>query len=245
MAIRIDILTLFPEMFEVFNYSIIGKAKKKEIIKINTVNVRDYTTDKHKKVDDYPYGGGAGMVMSAQPIVDCIRAVKKNNKGKVIFLGPRGKTFNQEMAKELSRESEIVFLCGHYEGVDERIYKYVDMEVSLGDFVLTGGEMACIPIVDGICRMLPGVLSKSESYRDESFYSGLLEYPQYTRPECFEGQHVPEVLISGHHDNIRQWRRLQSLKITEQKRPDLFKELVFSKEDNKLLKGTNQKITKK
>jgi tRNA (guanine37-N1)-methyltransferase len=149
------------------------------------------------------------------------------------------------MAKELSMESEIVFLCGQYEGVDERIYKYVDMEVSLGDFVLTGGEMACIPIVDGICRMLPGVLSKSESYRDESFYSGLLEYPQYTRPECFEGQHVPEVLISGHHDNIRQWRRLQSLKITEQKRPDLFKELVFSKEDNKLLKGTNQKITKK
>lgn len=235
MAIKIDILTLFPEMFEIFNHSIIGKAKEKNIIEINTLNIRDYTLDKHKKVDDYPYGGGAGMVMAAQPIVDCIKSVKQNNKGKVIFLGPRGKTFNQNIAKELSKESELIFLCGHYEGIDERAYDYIDMEISLGDFVLTGGEMACIPVVDGICRLIPGVLSSSESYTEESFYDGVLEYPQYTRPECFEGVKVPEVLTSGHHENIRKWRRLQSLKLTKERRVDLFSKLQLSKEDKKLL----------
>lgn len=235
MAIKIDILTLFPEMFEIFNHSIIGKAKEKNIVEINTLNIRDYTLDKHKKVDDYPYGGGAGMVMAAQPIVDCIKVAKQSNKGKVIFLGPRGKTFNQNMAKELSKESELIFLCGHYEGIDERAYDYIDMEISLGDFVLTGGEMACIPIVDGICRLMPGVLSSSESYTDESFYDGVLEYPQYTRPECFEEIRVPEVLVSGHHENIRKWRRLQSLKLTKERRPDLFSKLQLSKEDKKLL----------
>jgi len=235
MAIKIDILTLFPEMFEIFNHSIIGKAKEKHIVDINTLNIRDYTQDKHKKVDDYPYGGGAGMVMAAQPIVDCIKAVKQSNKGKVIFLGPRGKTFNQNVAKELSKESELIFLCGHYEGIDERAYKYIDMEISLGDFVLTGGEMACIPVVDGICRLMPGVLSSSESYTDESFYNGVLEYPQYTRPEYFEEIRVPEVLTSGHHENIRKWRRLQSLKLTKERRPDLFSKLQLSKEDKKLL----------
>lgn len=235
MAIKIDILTLFPEMFEIFNHSIIGKAKEKNIIDINTLNIRDYTLDKHKKVDEYPYGGGAGMVMAAQPIVDCIKAAKQNNKGKVIFLGPRGKTFNQNMAKELSKESELIFLCGHYEGIDERAYNYIDMEISLGDFVLTGGEMACIPVVDGICRLVPGVLSSSESYTDESFYDGVLEYPQYTRPECFEGISVPGVLTSGHHENVRKWRRFQSLKLTKERRPDLFDKLQLSKEDKKLL----------
>lgn len=235
MAIKIDILTLFPEMFEIFNHSIIGKAKEKNIIEINTLNIRDYTLDKHKKVDDYPYGGGAGMVMAAQPIVDCIKSAKQNNKGKVIFLGPRGKTFNQNMAKELSKESELIFLCGHYEGIDERAYDYIDMEISLGDFVLTGGEMACIPVVDGICRLMPGVLSSSESYTEESFYDGVLEYPQYTRPECFEGIRVPDVLTSGHHENIRKWRRLQSLKLTKERRADLFSKLQLSKEDKKLL----------
>lgn len=235
MAIKIDILTLFPEMFEIFNHSIIGKAKEKNIVEINTLNIRDYTLDKHKKVDDYPYGGGAGMVMAAQPIVDCIKVAKQSNKGKVIFLGPRGKTFNQNMAKELSKESELIFLCGHYEGIDERAYGYIDMEISLGDFVLTGGEMACIPVVDGICRLMPGVLSSSESYTDESFYDGVLEYPQYTRPECFEEIRVPEVLMSGHHENIRKWRRLQSLKLTKERRLDLFSKLQLSKEDKKLL----------
>jgi tRNA (guanine37-N1)-methyltransferase len=236
MAVKIDILTLFPEMFNIFNHSIIGRAKEKDIISINTFNIRDNTIDKHKKVDDYPYGGGAGMVMAAQPIVDSIKKVKENNKGKVIFLGPRGKTFNQEIAKKLSKEQELIFLCGHYEGIDERAYKYIDMEISLGDFVLTGGEMACVPIIDSICRMIPEVLKTSESYTDESFYNGVLEYPQYTRPECFESERVPEVLISGHHENIRKWRRLQSLKITRDKRIDLFEKLSLSEEDKKLLK---------
>ncbi|MCM8710604.1 tRNA (guanosine(37)-N1)-methyltransferase TrmD [Clostridium sp. SYSU_GA19001] len=233
---KIHILTLFPEMFHVFNYSILGRAIEKNILEINTVNIRDYSKNKHKKVDDYPYGGGAGMVMSPQPIVDCIKTVKSINKGKVIFLGPRGKTFDQEIAKELSTNTELIFLCGHYEGIDERVYKYIDEEISLGDFVLTGGEMACIPIVDSICRLIPGVLSSRESYMEESFYNGLLEYPQYTRPECFEGDFVPKVLLSGHHKNINNWRRIQSLKVTREKRPDLFKKLVLSKEDKELLK---------
>jgi tRNA (guanine37-N1)-methyltransferase len=236
MAMKIDILTLFPDMFQVFNYSIISRAVQNNVLSISTVNIRDFSNNKHKKVDDYPYGGGAGMVMAPQPIVDCIDAVKQTNKGRVIFLGPRGKTFDQELAKELSTESELIFLCGHYEGIDERVYKYIDEEISLGDFVLTGGEMACIPIVDSICRLIPGVLSTSESFTEESFYQGVLEYPQYTRPECFNGDSVPEVLLSGHHENVRKWRRLQSLKLTQERRPDLFRKLKLSKEDYKLIK---------
>ncbi|WP_315115068.1 tRNA (guanosine(37)-N1)-methyltransferase TrmD [uncultured Clostridium sp.] len=232
---RIDILTLFPEMFSIFNHSILGRAIEKGIINIDLHNIRDYTLDKHRKVDDYPYGGGAGMVMSAQPIIDSINHVKKQNKGKVIFLGPRGKKLNHELAYELSKEDELVFLCGHYEGIDERAYKYIDMEISLGDFILTGGEMACIPVVDSICRLIPGVLGKNESFMDESFYDGLLEYPHYTRPENFRGAKVPDVLLSGHHDNIRKWRRAESLVITKEKRPDLFKEITLSDEDKKLL----------
>ncbi|MFL0268252.1 tRNA (guanosine(37)-N1)-methyltransferase TrmD [Candidatus Clostridium radicumherbarum] len=233
---KIHVLTLFPEMFDVFNQSILGRAIEKHIIEISAVNIRDYSTDKHKKVDDYPYGGGVGMVMTPQPIVDCIKAVKEANNGKVIFLGPRGRRFDQESAKVLSKEKELIFLCGHYEGIDERVYNFVDDEVSLGDFVLTGGEMAAIPIIDSICRLVPNVLSSSESYEDESFYSGALEYPQYTRPECFENLKVPEVLLSGHHENIRKWRRLESLTITKKKRPDLFSKLNLTKEDIKLLK---------
>lgn len=233
---KIHIMTLFPEMFNIFNHSILGRAIEKNIIEINTVNIRDYSKDKHKKVDDYPYGGGAGMVMAPQPIVDCINHVKTINKGKVIFLGPRGKKFDQEMAKELSKEDELIFLCGHYEGIDERVYSFIDDEISLGDFVLTGGEMACIPIIDSISRLVPNVLSSSESYEEESFYNGTLEYPQYTRPECYEDLKVPEVLLSGHHENIRKWRRLQALNITKAKRPDLFANLKLTKEDIKLLK---------
>ncbi|MBK5240931.1 tRNA (guanosine(37)-N1)-methyltransferase TrmD [Clostridium sp.] len=232
---KIDILTLFPEMFEIFNSSIIGKAIEKNILDISSHNIRDYALNKHKKVDDYPYGGGAGMVMQTQPVIHCINDVKLSNSGKVIFLGPRGKTFTQEIAKKLCQESELIFLCGHYEGIDERIYDYIDMEISLGDYVLTGGEMACIPIVDSICRLIPGVLSCSESFTEESFYDGVLEYPQYTRPECFEGESVPEVLTSGHHENIRKWRRTQSLLITKEKRPDMFQKLELTKEDKKLL----------
>ena len=233
---KISILTLFPEMFNIFNHSIMGRSQEKGIIDIETVNIREFTLSKHKKVDDYPYGGGAGMVMSPQPVVDTIKAVKESNKGKVIFLGPRGIPFNQQIAKDLSQEESLVFVCGHYEGIDERAYKYFDMEISLGDFVLTGGEMACIPVVDSICRLIPGVLGKEESFQDESFYDGLLEYPQYTRPEEFEGEKVPEVLLSGHHENIRKWRRKQSLLITRERRKDLFNNIELSKEDIKLLK---------
>lgn len=234
---KISILTLFPEMFDLFNHSIIGRARAKNLIELEYLNIRDYTNNKHKKVDDYPYGGGAGMVMSAQPIVDTIRKCKESNKGKVIFLGPKGKTFNQKMATNLSKEEEIIFVCGHYEGIDERVYEHIDMEISLGDFILTGGEMAAIPIVDSILRLRSGVLSKEESFLEESYSDGLLEYPQYTRPEVFEGKSVPKVLISGHHENIRKWRRKQSLLITKALRKDLYKEIELSKEDIKILKN--------
>lgn len=233
--LKIDILTLFPEMFDLFNYSMIGRAQKNGIVEINTYNIRDYTLDKHRKTDDYPYGGGAGMVMTPQPAIDAIKALRKLNNGKVIFLGPRGKKFNQDTAKKLSKDKEFIILCGHYEGIDERIYKYIDEEFSLGDFVLTGGEMACIPVVDSICRMIPGVLKSSESYTEESFYNGLLEYPQYTRPEEFEGERVPEVLLSGHHENIRKWRRKQALVITKVRRKDLFDKFNMTEEDKKLM----------
>ena len=234
---KINILTLFPEMFDIFKHSIIGRARENGFLHIETVNIRDYTLNKHKKVDDYPYGGGAGMVMTPQPVVDAIKAVKEKNKGKVIFLGPRGKTFNQEMAKELSKEEELIFVCGHYEGIDQRVYKYFDLEISLGDFVLTGGEMACIPVIDSISRLVPGVLGSEESFQDESYYDGTLEYPQYTRPFEFEGEKVPEVLMSGHHENIRKWRRKQSRLITKERRPDMFEKIKLSKEDIKLLKS--------
>ena len=226
-------------MFSIFEHSIIGRARENKIIDFDILNIRDFTLNKHKKVDDYPYGGGAGMVMAPQPIVDSIRNAKESNSGKVIFLGPKGKKFNQELAKDLSKEDNLIFLCGHYEGIDERVYKHIDMEISLGDFVLTGGEMAAIPVIDCILRLKPGVLGKEESFIEESFYNGLLEYPQYTRPEEFEGDKVPEVLLSGHHENIRKWRRLKSLEITKRVRPDLYKSITLSKEDIKLLKQCN------
>ena len=175
------------------------------------------------------------MIMNAQPVIDCIKEVKKVNSGKVVFLGPRGRTFNQKIGEDFSKEKGIIFLCGHYEGIDERIYKYIDDEISIGDFILTGGEMACIPAVDCILRMIPGVLSSEESYKNESFYYGTLEYPQYTRPQVYDGDKVPDVLLSGHHENIRKWRRLQSLLITMKKRPDLFKKIKLSSEDKILL----------
>ncbi|MEO2506357.1 tRNA (guanosine(37)-N1)-methyltransferase TrmD [Clostridium paraputrificum] len=233
---RISILTLFPEMFSIFDHSIIGRAREKGLVNLEYYNIRDYSLNKHKKVDDYPYGGGAGMVMTPQPIIDSIKAAKEKNLGKVIFLGPRGKTFNQEMAQEFSKEENLIFLCGHYEGIDERAYKHIDMEVSLGDFVLTGGEMAAIPVIDSVLRLIPGVLGKEESFMDESYSDGLLEYPQYTRPEVYEGERVPEVLLSGHHENIRKWRRKQSLLVTKERRKDLYKNIQLTKEDIKILK---------
>ena len=233
---KISILTLFPEIFDIFNHSIIGRAREKNIIDLEFFNIRDYTLDKHKKVDDYPYGGGAGMVMAAQPVVDTIKKAKESNNGKVIFLGPRGKTFNQKMAQKFSKEENLIFLCGHYEGIDERAYEYIDAEISLGDFILTGGEMAAVPIIDSILRLIPGVLGKEESFMEESYSDGLLEYPQYTRPENFNGALVPKILLTGHHENIRKWRRKQSLLITKERRPDLYTKVKLTKEDNKILK---------
>lgn len=233
---KISILTLFPEMFSLFNESIIGRAKEKGLFEILPVNIRDYSKDKHRKVDDYPYGGGRGLVMSVQPIRDALADLRKDNKGPVIFLGPKGKTFNQETAKRLAKEEQLIFLCGHYEGIDERLYDDIDEEISLGDFILTGGEMAAIPIIDSILRLREGVLGTDDSSVEESFSENLLEYPQYTRPEVYEGQRVPEILLSGHHENIRQWRRYQMLKVTKEKRPDLYEKHPLSKDDQKILK---------
>lgn len=236
---RFDVLTLFPEMFDaVLNESIIGRAKEKNIIEINAVNIRNFADNKHKKVDDYPYGGGSGMVMMAQPIHDAYRSIveKLDYKPKVIYLSPQGKVFNQNMAKSFREYGHIILLCGHYEGVDERILEeIVDEEVSIGDYVLTGGELAAMVLIDCISRLVPGVLSNEESYLDESHYNGMLEYPQYTRPYDFNGRKVPEILLSGHHANISKWRRRQSIKRTYLKRPDLFEKLNLSQEDVKFL----------
>lgn len=220
---RIDILTLFPEMFDCLNCSIIKRALEKKLFEINVINIRDFSKDLHKKCDDYPYGGGAGMVMMAQPIVDAFRSLNAN-KAKVIYTSPKGETFNQKMAQNLSKEKHIVILCGHYEGVDERALELINAsDVSIGDYVLTGGELPAMVMVDSIVRHIEGVIS-SQSLAEESFSNGLLEYPQYTRPEVFEGKKVPEVLLSGHHKNIDEWRKSQSKQITKQKRPDLLGE---------------------
>lgn len=232
---RIDVLTLFPEMFDLFHSSIMGKAQEKGLFQLHIHNIRDHSTHRHKSVDDYPYGGGAGMVMTPQPIFDAVAELRKVNDGPVIYLGPKGDTFNQEKAKELSHLDAAIFLCGHYEGIDERIYECIDMEISLGDFILTGGEMAAIPILDSILRLKDGVLGKGESVLEESFSESLLEYPQYTRPEEFRGRKVPSVLLSGHHENIRKWRRYRMLKETQEKRPDLYLRHVLTKEDRKIL----------
>jgi tRNA (guanine37-N1)-methyltransferase len=241
---KYDVLTLFPEMFDVFNHSIIKRAKENNLIEINLYNIRDYTTNKHKKVDDYPYGGGTGMVMQAEPVYNAVMHVtdRCGYKPYTILMSPRGEKYNQSVAKRLKDMEHIMLICGHYEGLDERIMDIVDCEVSIGDFVLTGGEIACMAVIDSVSRLVPGVLSTEESYSDESFYSGLLEYPQYTRPEDFRGKMVPEVLLSGHHENIRQWRRYQSLKITYKRRPDLLKTLKLNKEDTKILNKIREEI---
>lgn len=225
---RFDVLTLFPGMFpSVLSDSIIGRAEKQGILELNYINIRDYTTDKHGRVDDYPYGGGAGMLMQAEPVVRAFRAITKglDYKPLCIYLSPQGQRFCQRIAQKLAADfSHIVLLCGHYEGIDERaLEEIVDYELSIGDYVLTGGEIPAMAVIDTVSRLLPGVLGgEEESYREESLYDGgLLEYPQYTRPEIFEGRRVPEVLLSGHHAKIEQWRREQSLLRTRQKRPDL------------------------
>lgn len=234
---KFEVLTLFPEMFETLNHSILKKAQQQNIIQINTINIRDFSTNKHRKVDDYPYGGGAGMVMQPEPIYNAMDYIVKKYgyKPYTIMMSPRGKRFEQNDAKRLLEKQHIIILCGHYEGIDERVLEIVDEEISIGDFVLTGGEIASMAIIDCISRIVPGVLPKEESYQDESFYDGLLEYPQYTRPEVFRGMKVPDVLLSGHHENIRKWRKYQSLKLTFEKRPDLLEKRILTDEEKKML----------
>ena len=225
------ILTLFPEMVEAgLNTSILKRAIDKGYISINATDIRDYTLDKHKKVDDYPYGGGAGMLMQAQPVFDAYKAIEKKINGKkprVLFMTPQGKGFNQRMAEELAKEDDLIFLCGHYEGIDERVIeKIVTDEVSLGDFVLTGGELPAMVMIDCISRLVPGVLGSEDSAMDESFSDGLLEYPQYTRPEEWMGSPVPDVLLSGNHKEIVKWRTKKALERTKEKRPDMYDEMM-------------------
>jgi len=219
---KFDILTLFPEMFENLKQSIIGRAIEKNIININLINIRDFSKDKHKKVDDTPYGGGAGMVMKPDVVYNAYNSIKEKN-AKVIYMSPQGKTLNQKKVEELSKEEHLIILCGHYEGIDQRVLdKIVDEEISIGDYVLTGGELPAMVLIDSVSRYVEGVL-KEDSIKEESFSNGLLEYPQYTRPEVFEGEKVPEILLSGHHENINKWRKEKSLEITKKKRPELIK----------------------
>ena len=237
---RFDVLTLFPEMFDVLNESVIGRAKEKGLININLINIRDFSKDKHKKVDDTPYGGGAGMVMQPDVVYDAYKSVEDEN-AKVIYMSPQGKKLDQKKVEELSKQEHLILLCGHYEGIDQRVLdKIVDEEISIGDYVLTGGELPALVLIDSVSRYVEGVL-KDDSTREESFSLGLLEYPQYTRPEIFEGQQVPEVLLSGHHKNIDKWRRKQSLKITLNKRPDLLEKIELSDEDKKVLEEIENK----
>lgn len=223
---RFHILTLFPEMvMDGLNTSIIGRAIEAGLLEINAVNIRDYSINKHMKVDDYPYGGGAGLVMQPEPVYRAYKDLEKDMKKepRVVYLTPQGTTFHQEMAKELAKEEELVFLCGHYEGIDERVLEEIVTDyVSIGDYVLTGGELPAMVMIDSISRLVPGVLHNDDSAGDESFENGLLEYPQYTRPPVFLDKEVPEVLLSGHHENIRKWRHEQSVKRTKERRPDLW-----------------------
>ncbi len=220
------VLTLFPEMIcEGLNNSIMKRGMEAGHIRLNAVNIRDYTLDKHNKVDDYPYGGGAGMLMQAQPVYDAYQAIvaESGKKPRVVFMTPQGKTFHQGMAEEFAKEEELIFLCGHYEGIDERVLEeIVTDEVSIGDYVLTGGELPAMVMIDTISRLIPGVLNNEDSARDESFAGNLLEYPQYTRPEVWRDKRVPEVLLSGHHANIAKWRLEKSIERTKEKRPDLY-----------------------
>ena len=220
---KFDVLTLFPEMFEAVKQSVIGKAIEKQLIQINLINIRDFSKDKHKKVDDTPYGGGAGMVMMPDVVYDAYSSIQNKENAKVIYLSPKGKVLNQEKVLELSKQEHLILLCGHYEGIDQRVIdEIVDEEISIGDYVLTGGEIPAMVLVDSVSRYIQGVL-KQESTQEESFTNNLLEYPQYTRPEEFMGKRVPEVLLSGHHANIEKWRREQSEEITRANRPDLIK----------------------
>ena len=241
---KIDVLTLFPEMCEaVLGGSIIGRARAAGAVEIHCHNIRDYTTDKHGRVDDAPYGGGMGMIMGVQPIYDCFEALfgDLEQKPHVIYMSPKGKTFNQKRACELAEKEHIVLLCGHYEGVDERVLEeIVDEEISIGDYVLTGGEMAAVVVTDAVSRMLPGVLSDDICFQDESHFAGLLEYPQYTRPAEWRGKKVPDVLLSGHHANIEKWRREQAILTTYNKRPEMLNDANLTQKEKEFIQSLNK-----
>ncbi len=241
----IKILTLFPEMFEpVLGSSILGKAAEKGLIDFRLVNIRDYTLDRHRRVDDAPFGGGAGMVMAVQPVFDALKS-EAAEAGRLLYMSPKGRLLSGALAAELAGEEEIVFLCGHYEGIDQRIIDYWKIEeISIGDYILTGGELAAMVVIDAVARFIPGVLGNSDSLMEESVYSGLIEYPQYTRPRTWEGMSVPEVLLSGNHRLIDLWRFEQSCRITKEKRPDLWKRFLEASEELDLDKE-HRKIIKK
>lgn len=242
---RIDILTLFPEMCKiVMGESIIGRAINKGVIEVYCHQIRDYTYDKHNRVDDSPYGGGKGMLLLAEPLADCFENICKElgTRPYLIYMSPQGKVLTQKKVKEISQYNNLAILCGHYEGVDERfIEEFVDEQISIGDFVLTGGELPALVMADAICRMVPGVLSDSECFEDESHYKGLLEYPQYTRPSVWRGKKVPEVLLSGHHKNIENWRHEQSLIKTAKVRPDMLEKIEITEKDMEILKNIDKK----
>ena len=235
----IDILTLFPSFFEsIFSTSILKRAIEQQLVTVNTINIRDFAYDKHKIVDDYPYGGGAGMVMKPEPIARAITAAQERQaeNSRVIYMSPQGQLLSQRKAEELATETHLILLCGHYEGVDERVInQFVDEEISIGDYVLTGGELPAAVLVDCVVRLLPGVLGSAASIAEDSFSDGLLEYPQYTRPRDFLGETVPEVLLSGNHQAIADWRRQESLRRTWQKRPELLLQAKLSAQERALI----------
>lgn len=237
---KIDVLTLFPEMFTAVKSSILGKAEEKGLLSVTMTNIRDYTTDKHNRADDYPFGGGAGMVMMADPVFRAMEAVGAQGK-RSIYMSPRGKILDQKKIQQLAEEKELVILCGHYEGVDQRILDYWNMEeISIGDYILTGGELPAMVLIDSVARMIPEVLKSTHAALDESVYSGLLEYPQYTKPREYRNMQVPEVLVSGNHKLIHLWKLEESLLLTRQRRPDLFEKFVkqagnLTKEEKRIL----------
>jgi len=244
--LQFDILTLFPGFFEgPLSESMLSRAREKGLISIRIINIRDFTTDRHHVADDYPYGGGAGMVMKPEPIVRALRELNETPPVPyIIYLSPQGRLFNQECARQLAQKERLVLLCGHYEGIDERVrLHYVDEELSIGDYVLTGGETPALVVLDAVARMIPGVLGNEDSFRNDSFYAGILDYPHYTRPEVFEGERVPEILLSGHHKGIDEWRRCQALARTLKFRPDLLEKASLSDDDRRLLEELKRGVT--
>ena len=225
---KIDIMTLFPEMCEsVLSESIIGRARKAGVVTVNCHNIRDFAGNKHNRVDDAPYGGGMGMVMQAEPIYNCFKSLYDGEKPHLVYMSPKGKTFKQSDAVRLSKMEHVVLLCGHYEGVDERVLEeIVDEEISVGDYVLTGGELPALTVTDAVCRMIKGVLSDDVCFTEESHFDGLLEYPQYTRPEIWHDREVPKVLLSGNHAEIAKWRKEKSIEVTKQRRPDMLEDKI-------------------